>query len=217
MQAVGYPVLQFLQQHVLLPQQLVLFLLQDAPLGDVLDAEQNGRVGASLVVHLPCVQAHRAMSEAGKRVLDLVAFHHALLGQDFFQQQPELWNVPLPVAQRIERSALGVLGADLEYRIEGAVCGDHAQFLVEDENRLADRVHDALSERQRVRDGGELFPKAGRLHKRSPIFPHSEMTPLGAALQTLRPRQGEDCAKLLTITEMLWTAAGLAAANLGSA
>ena len=77
MQAVGNSVLQFLEQHVLLSQQFVLFALQDAPLGDILHAEQNGRAGAALVEHLAGVQAHRAVSDAGELVLDLIALHHA--------------------------------------------------------------------------------------------------------------------------------------------
>ena len=153
LQAVGNPVLQFLEQHVLFPQQLVLFALQDAPLGDVLDAEQNGRAGAALVEHLAGVQADRAVPEAGEFMLDLIALHHALLGYDFFQQIAKLWNVPLPVAQRVKMPALGLLAVDLERRIEGAARGDHAQLLVEHKNGLADRIDNGLRKRPRIRDG----------------------------------------------------------------
>ena len=69
----------------------------------------------------------------------------------------------MSIAQRVQKSALGVLGADLECRIEGAARRDHAQLFVEHKNRLADRVDNALRERPRIRDGGELFPEAGRL------------------------------------------------------
>ncbi len=99
LQAVGNSVLQFLEQHVLLSQQFVLFALQDALRGDILHAEQNGRAGAAFVEHLAGVQAHRALSEAGKLMLDLIALHHAALGDDFFQQHAKLRNVPLPIAQ----------------------------------------------------------------------------------------------------------------------
>ena len=165
LQAVGNSVLQFLEQGVFLPQQLVLFALQDAPLGDVLHAEQNRRAGAALVEHLAGVQAHRAESDAGEFMLDFIALHHALLGYDFFQQHAKLWNVPLSIAQRVKKPALGVLGADLECRIEGAARGDHAQVFVEHKNRLADSVDNALSERPRIGDGGELVPEAVCLHQ----------------------------------------------------
>ena len=88
-----------------------------------------------------------------------------MLGNDFFQQHSKLWNVPLAIAQRVKQPALGVLGADLECRIEGAARGDHAQLFVEHKNRLADSVDNALSERPRIRNGGKLFPDARDLHK----------------------------------------------------
>ena len=65
-------------------------------------------------------------------MLDFIALHHALLGNDFFQQHAKLRNVPLSVAQRIKQPAIGVLGADLECRIERAARSDHAQVFVED-------------------------------------------------------------------------------------
>src|SRR5580704_9216795 len=98
-------------------------------------------------------------------MLDFIALHHALLGNNFFQQHTKLRNVPLSIAQGIKKSAIGVLGADLECRIERAARGDHAQLFVEDKNRLADSVDDALSECPRIGDGAELFPEAGSQHK----------------------------------------------------
>src|SRR5665213_1929483 len=110
------------------------------------------------------------MPEAGELVLDFVTLHHALLGNDFFQQHAKLGNVPLPVAQRVKKSAFGILGADLEGRIEGAARGKHAEVLVEHQNGLADSVDNALSEGPRVDNGGELPSKAGLLHNTSAIY-----------------------------------------------
>src|SRR5580658_10291044 len=172
LQAIGNSMLQFLEQRLLLPQQpvllsqqFVLFALQDAPFGDILHAEQNGRAGAALVEHLAGVQAHRARSETGELMLDFIALHYALLGNNFFQQDAKLRNVPLSIAQRVKKSAIGILGADLESRIEGAARSDHAQVLVEYKNGLAHSVDNALSECPRISDGGELFPEVGSVHK----------------------------------------------------
>jgi hypothetical protein len=118
LQAVGYAMLQFLEQHILVDQQLVFFTLQDALDGDILDAKQNGGVGTALVEHLAGVQEHGALPDVGKHMLDLVVLHHATLGHDFFQEQAKSGNVPLTVAQGVKRPALGVLGANLERRIE---------------------------------------------------------------------------------------------------
>src|SRR6202035_4728420 len=97
-----------------------------------------------------------------------LALHHALLGNDFFQQHTKLRNVPLSIAQRVKKPAFGVLGTDLECRIERAARGDHAQVFVEDKNGLADGVDNALRQCPRISDGGELFPEAGSVHKASP-------------------------------------------------
>ena len=166
LQAVGDAVLQFLEQHPLLPQQLFLLALERALRGDIRDAEQDGPVGAFPVEQLAGIEAHRALAEAGKFMLDLIALHHAVLGNDLFQEHAELRDVPLAVAQRIEQPTLGVLGADLEGQIERAAGGDHAQLLVEDENGLVDRVDNALGERPRIGDGGKLFLDAG-MHEAS--------------------------------------------------
>ena len=58
--------LHFLKEHMLLLQQLVLFALQNAPLGNVLDTKQYGGAGASFVEHLAGVQEHRACAEVGE-------------------------------------------------------------------------------------------------------------------------------------------------------
>ena len=171
LQAVGDPVLEFLEQHPLLPQQLFLLALQSALRGDVLDAEQNGPVGAFLVEELAGIEAHRALAEVGKDVLDLIAFHHAVLGNDLFQEHAELRDVPLAVAQRVEQPALGVLGADPEGQVEGTAGGDHAQLLVENDDGLAHRVDNALGKRTGIREGGELFPDARQLHDASATRP----------------------------------------------
>ena len=131
-------------------------------------------------------------------MLDLIALHHAFLGQDFFQQRAELRDVPLSVAQRIKQPALGVLGADLEDRIERPVRRDHAQILVQHENRLAHGVDNALGERQRVRDDGELFSKAGCVHDSPAMFAPSQ-EPARSGLPTLRLLHAQDCAELLTL------------------
>ena len=69
LQAVGHPVLQFLEQHPLLSQQLFLFALEDALPGNIRDAEQNGRIEPALVENLAGVQEHRALSEVGELML----------------------------------------------------------------------------------------------------------------------------------------------------
>ena len=165
LQAICNSVLHFNQHDFLLSQQLVLFALQGSPFRDILYAKEDGIFGACFVGHLTGIQKHRARSNVGKFVLDLIALHDVLLGDDLLQQHAKLGNVPLSVAQRVKKPALRILGPDLEIRIKGTARGNHAKSFVEHQDRLADSVDNALSKRPSIRDIGELVPEVGCLHQ----------------------------------------------------
>jgi hypothetical protein len=99
-----------------------------------------------LTDHLPRVQEHRASPDSGKFPLDLVSLHHGVLRRDIFQQEPKHGNVPLPVAQRVNRTILNVLTSHPERLTKRAVCGDDTKVLIEDKKRIPDRIHDPLGE-----------------------------------------------------------------------
>jgi len=84
----------------------------------------------------------------------LIVLHHAALGYDLFQEQARLRNVPLTIAQRVKQLAFGSFGSNLECPIERAVCGDHAQVLVEHQDRFTNRIYDRLRKRARFFDLG---------------------------------------------------------------
>ena len=71
--------------------------------------------------------------------LDLVTLHHGVLQRDIFQQQPKRGNIPLPVAQRVNRTILNVLTEGLA---KSAVCNDDTQIPIEHQKRIVDRIHD---------------------------------------------------------------------------
>jgi hypothetical protein len=98
-----------------------------------------------------------------------------VFGYDFFQKHPKLWNVPLSIPQFVQESALGVLGVTLECRIERPARRYDAQIPVEHKDWLADRVDNSLGKCARIRDGGELFSKAG-MHDSSASFSLSTTT-----------------------------------------
>src|ERR1700680_228573 len=128
-------------------------------------------------------------------MLDFIALHHALLGNDFLQQYAKLRNVPLSIAQRVKKPAIGVLGADLECRIEGAARGDHAQVFIEYKNGLADCVQHNLSECPPIDDGGELLPEAGSVHKalaRYSVLPNKNSVEWGNA-ESAQPSMYDLC------------------------
>ena len=64
-----------------------------------------------------------------------------------FQQQAKLGNIPLAIAQPVNRAAMNVLKIHPERLIESAVCRDDTQILVENQEGIADRIHDRLGER----------------------------------------------------------------------
>ena len=100
--------------------------------------------------HLARIQEHRASSDNGKVALDLVSLHRGVLRRHSFQQQPKLGNIPLAIAQPVNRTAMNVLKLHPEGLIESAVCSDDAQILIENQEGFADRIHDRLGEQAPV-------------------------------------------------------------------
>ena len=82
LQAVGDPVLDLLQQHVLFPHQLLEPPLDRAPVGNVLEGKQDGGMGALLVENLARVEQHGAPPDRGKLAIDFVAFDCRLVCRD---------------------------------------------------------------------------------------------------------------------------------------
>ena len=108
--------------------------------------------------HLPRVQEHRASPDSGKFSLHLVTLHHGVVRRDILQQEPKRGDIPLPVAQRVNRTILNVLTSHPERLTKSAVCADDTQILIQDEKGIADRIHDPLSERVHIIDIDDQLP-----------------------------------------------------------
>ena len=78
LQAVGDAVLHLLQQHVLFPQQLLHLPLDGAPIGNVLECQQHGAVGALLIKNLARIQEHDALTDRRKLAVDLISLDGCL-------------------------------------------------------------------------------------------------------------------------------------------
>jgi hypothetical protein len=85
-------------------------------------------------------------------MLDLERVHGGALQDDFFQKRAKSWNLPLTVAERVERPAQDVRAVNLERQVVGATDGEHAEVAVKHEQGFAHRVHDGLRERPRILD-----------------------------------------------------------------
>jgi hypothetical protein len=112
------------------------------------------------VEHRAGVQEHHAAANPGKLMLDLERVHGGALGDDFLQKRAKRWNLPLTVAEHVERPAQDVLAVDLERQVVGAADGEHAEVAVKHEQGFAHRVHDGLRERPRIFDVPERLNHA---------------------------------------------------------
>ena len=141
--------LHLLQQRFLLLQQLSDLTFGGTPIGDIFECQENELAGVSLNKYLARIQEHRAPSDNGKVSLDFVSLHHGVLWRDVLQQQPKLGDIPLTIAQPINRTTMNVLTIHPERLIESAVRSDNTQVLIENQERIADRIYDRLRERVR--------------------------------------------------------------------
>src|SRR5271170_5345260 len=138
--------LHFLQQRFLLLQQRGHLPFGGALIGNVFDRQKNELL-SSLIENLARIQEHRASSDNGENSLDLVSLHHGVLWRDFPQQQSKLGDIPLTNTKLVNWTTLNVLRVHPKRSTEGAACGDDTQLLIEDQKRIADRIHDRLGER----------------------------------------------------------------------
>ena len=95
-------------------------------------------------LQLAGVEQHHPAADDREGVLQLEVVEDGALGDDVLEQGPQVGDVPLAVAQLVDEAVLGLLGRDVKGLVEGAVGGADAQGGVEDQQRLAHRIHDVL-------------------------------------------------------------------------
>lgn len=93
---------------------------------------------------------HRPPADAREIVLDLVVDDGRTLGKDLFEQMAQLGNVPLAIAQVVDRPPQGLLRAHPERVVEAAAGGFDAKGVVENEQWLGNGIDDALGPNMRV-------------------------------------------------------------------
>ena len=110
----------------------------------ILDGQQDQRLLGRPVGDLAGIEPQHLPPEAREVVLHHKVLDDRVVRQDVLQELAQGGDVPVAVAQVIEQAALSLGGRDLEHRVERAVRGLHAQAGIEDQQRLADRVDEAL-------------------------------------------------------------------------
>ena len=88
------------------------------------------------------VEQHHPAPDDREGVLELKVVEDGAFGDNVLEQRPQVGDVPLAVAQLVNQAVLGFFGRNVKGLIEGAVGGPDAQGGVEDQQRLAHRVHD---------------------------------------------------------------------------
>ena len=105
---------------------------------------QDEQLAVVARLELAGVEQHHPPADDREGVLELEVVEDGALGDDVLEQGPQVGDVPLAVAQLVDEAALGLRGRDVERLVEGAVGRPDAQRGVEDQQRLAHRVHDVL-------------------------------------------------------------------------
>jgi hypothetical protein len=95
-------------------------------------------------LNLPGIQKHDAPANGGKIVFNLIVVKGCLLRKDGFQEFPQLGDIPLFIAQVIDKLSHGLFGFHLKDFIEGTTDGDHPQILIQSYERFPYGVDDAL-------------------------------------------------------------------------
>jgi hypothetical protein len=93
-------------------------VLLRAPLGNVFEGQKNRGVRILFVEYLSGTKKHRASADTGKVLLDFVIFHYGVLRRNVLQQKPKRGDIPLALAQRVDRPTLDILTAHSEFQIE---------------------------------------------------------------------------------------------------
>ena len=94
-------------------------MLLRAPLGNVFEGQKNRGVRILLVEYLSGTKKHRVRRPIpGKVLLDFVIFHHRVLRRNVLQQKPKRGDIPLALAQRVNRTTLDIPTAHSEFQIE---------------------------------------------------------------------------------------------------
>ncbi len=109
---------------------------------------------ARFVEHLARIQQHRAAPDDGEVALDFVSLDVGLILDQGVHQVTKLGNVPLPIADLIEKPPLNLIRHEPEDLIKRAAGGDDTQVLFEHHKGTRDRIDDGLRQRKCVLDGG---------------------------------------------------------------
>ena len=117
-----------------------------APVGNVLECQQHGGVGALLIEHLAGIEQHDAPADHGKFAVDLISLDRRLAVRDRLQEITQLRDIPLTAVDLVKQTPADIFANQPEGFVEGSAGGDDAEIVVEDHEWIADGIDDGMRE-----------------------------------------------------------------------
>ena len=93
--------------------------------GDILDDQEEDPLFSQHSLNLPGMQKHDALANGGKIVFNFIVVKGCLFGKDGFQKFPQLGDIPLLIAQVIDKLSHGLFRIYFKDFIEGTADGDY--------------------------------------------------------------------------------------------
>src|SRR5271170_1575330 len=90
------------------------------------------------------VEQHVSSPKSWEGMINVEVFNWMAVGENLGQQNPQLGDVPLTVAQVIHEPALRLFFRGMEVSVEGRVGGANPQAVVENHERLSQGRNDVL-------------------------------------------------------------------------
>src|SRR6185369_12080867 len=119
LQAIGNPMLQFLQQHLLFLNQIIFLPRCNPSLGHIVDGEEQPCLWL-IAIREPLSVQHEMLQLAIAYEVEFVGIYLSLAGHCGGKQQPQPWNIPFTGTEREVRSARHGLGINAEHPTERA-------------------------------------------------------------------------------------------------
>jgi hypothetical protein len=126
------------------------FFAGGAFLADILDGKQNGAVIIARTEYLAGVDQHRALTDCREIMLDLEPFDRGTVGDHALKQRAQRRDIPLPVSEIVNKTALGLFGIRAKRLIEGAIGRSDVEIPVENDERAGHGFNNVA--RSNIRD-----------------------------------------------------------------
>jgi hypothetical protein len=121
--------------------------------GNILDREEDEVRMSAIRGKATGVESHAFLADRGKIVLDLEIVYGHSSGNGFFEQDSQVGNVPLTVAEFIDVASERLVSAGVKFLVESGVSRQDSEVFVEDQESFSERRDDFLGVVECVLEG----------------------------------------------------------------